>query len=187
MKTINTHIPSVIIFEPQKFEDNRGYFIETFQQQRYQAMGIHEHFVQDNLSRSKQGVLRGLHFQHPNAQGKLVRVTRGQVFDVAVDIRRNSPTFAKAVTVLLDDQNHRQMYIPPGFAHGFCVLSEWADFHYKCTAYYQQGTEHGLLWNTPEFNIEWPITTPLLSIKDQKHPTLSNISPDHLPQYEPNL
>ena len=184
MKIINTHIPDVIIFEPACFNDERGYFLESFQYDRYSQQGITQHFVQDNVSRSSHGVLRGLHYQLPHAQGKLVSVIRGKVLDVAVDIRQNSPTFAQVVSVILDDNTHRQMYIPPGFAHGFCVLSPVADFHYKCSANYHAAAEQGLRWDCPDLAIKWPNIPLIISAKDRNHPTLAQIAPHNLPRYE---
>ena len=187
MKSIPTEIPEVIIIEPSCYSDERGYFLETFQAERYRKCGITATFVQDNLSRSKQGVLRGLHYQNPQSQGKLVYVTRGKVFDVAVDIRFGSPTFGKSVTTLLDDESHRQMYIPPGFAHGFCVLSDIADFHYKCTDYYNASYDRGIRWDCPTLAIPWPSITILVNNKDNDYPTLKALPQDHFPKYENNV
>ena len=168
-------LPGLIIIEPRVFSDERGYFYESFKQQDYALLGI-PNFVQDNISRSKKNTLRGLHFQiGVHAQGKLVFVTRGSVLDVVVDIRRDSPSFGQSFSITLNDENHRQMYIPPGFAHGFCVLSEEADFIYKCTTHYQPGTEGGICWNDPELNIDWPTNEPILSPKDKLHPTLAEL------------
>lgn len=156
MNVIATELPGVLILEPRVFGDHRGFFLETYHRARYQQAGVAETFVQDNHSRSRRGVLRGLHYQLVQPQGKLVAVTRGTVFDVAVDIRRGSPTFGRWVGVTLDDDNHRQFYVPPGFAHGFCVLSDEADFVYKCTDYYHPDSEHGIAWNDPAIGIAWP-------------------------------
>ena len=172
-------LQGLIIIEPKVFKDERGYFFETFQQQRYAELGIPA-FVQDNISHSKKHVLRGLHFQHPHGQGKLVSVTRGSVFDVVVDIRRSSPTFGKSFAITLSDENHSQMFIPAGFAHGFCVLSDEADFSYKCTDYYAPQCEHGIAWNDPQLNIAWPTQHPLLSPKDQQYPSLNEIAHEKL-------
>lgn len=176
MKVIETRLPGVRIIEPKVHGDARGFFIETFQSERYKRdAGIELPFVQDNHSRSTRGVLRGLHAQQPNPQGKLVRVARGEVFDVAVDIDPASKTFGQWVGVTLSDTNHRQFWVPPGYAHGFVVLSETADFEYKCTDFYQPQAEIGLIWNDPEVGIEWPIENPKLSEKDLKLPTLAQI------------
>src|SRR5690606_2242225 len=158
------------IFEPKVFGDSRGFFVETYQAERYKEAGIELPFVQDNHSRSPYGVLRGLHFQKTRPQGKLVRVSRGAVYDVAVDINPASPTFGHYVGVELNDENQRQLWIPPGYAHGFCVLSDVADFQYKCTDYYFPEDEGGLLWNDPDVGIPWPVETPALSEKDKKNP-----------------
>lgn len=175
MKVIETQLPGVLIFEPKVFGDQRGFFTETFQQQRYSEAGIDLPFVQDNHSRSARGVLRGLHFQLTRPQGKLVRVSRGAVYDVAVDINPKSPTCGQYVGVELNDENHRQLWVPPGYAHGFCVLSDVADFIYKCTDYYFPDDEGGLLWNDADVQIPWPIENPQLSAKDKLNPTLSQL------------
>ena len=176
MKIIQTDIPGALIIEPKVFGDARGFFLETYQAERYQAAGLPT-FVQDNLSRSQQGVLRGLHFQKRHPQGKLVSVTRGAVFDVAVDLRRDSPAFGRWVGITLSEENHSQFYVPPGCAHGFCVLSESADFQYKCTDYYHPEDEGCVIWNDPDIGIVWPLTTPLLSPKDAAAPTLAQLNP----------
>ncbi|MEH6824473.1 MAG: dTDP-4-dehydrorhamnose 3,5-epimerase [Motiliproteus sp.] len=168
MRVIDTKLAGVKIIEPRVFGDARGFFLETFQADRYAEAGITQPFVQDNHSRSGQGVLRGLHFQKTKPQGKLVRVVRGEVYDVAVDIRLGSPTFGQWEGVVLSDDNKRQYWLPPGFAHGFVVLSDSADFEYKCTDYYDPGDEGCLLWNDPTVGIDWPIANPLLSAKDQQ-------------------
>lgn len=175
MKVTNAPLAGLIIIEPNIFTDNRGYFFEVFHQERYAAQGI-PNLVQDNVSRSKQNTLRGLHYQLPHAQGKLVWVTHGSVWDVVLDIRKSSPTFGQWFGVTLSDENHLQMYIPPGFAHGFCVLSAEADFNYKCSEFYAPGCEHGIRWNDPRLNIPWPTNTPVLSAKDETYPTLHEIS-----------
>ncbi|MFJ5481827.1 dTDP-4-dehydrorhamnose 3,5-epimerase [Pectobacterium actinidiae] len=168
MQIIDTAIHGAKIIQPKVFGDARGFFLETFEKRRYQEMlDIDVDFVQDNHSRSSKGVLRGLHFQKTNPQGKLVRVVRGEVFDVAVDIRQDSPTYGKWYGVLLSEENKTQFWLPPGLAHGFVVLSDSADFEYKCTDYYDPSDEGCLLWNDPEVGIEWPITAPLLSEKDK--------------------
>lgn len=175
MRTIETALPGVLIIEPKVFGDHRGFFIETFQVERYREVGIALPFVQDNHSRSPRGVLRGLHFQRTRPQGKLVSVSRGAVYDVAVDIDPQSPTCGRFVGVELSDDNHRQLWIPPGYAHGFCVLSEVADFQYKCTDLYFPEDESGLLWNDPDVNIPWPVEAPQLSAKDRHNPTLRQL------------
>jgi dTDP-4-dehydrorhamnose 3,5-epimerase len=167
MEVIKTAIDGALIIQPKVFGDDRGFFMETYSRKRYEEAGIPGDFVQDNLSFSRQGVLRGLHFQSPNAQGKLVSVPMGEVFDVAVDIRKDSATFGKWVGVHLSGENKHQFWVPPGLAHGFLVLSETAMFSYKCTEYYSPKDEHTILWNDPDIGIEWPITEGLqLSAKD---------------------
>jgi len=166
-------IPDVILIEPRVFADSRGYFLETYRYSDFAAHGIGEVFVQDNHSRSTRGVLRGLHFQHPpKAQGKLVRTVRGAIFDVAADIRPGSPTFGRWVGEMLSDENQRMLYIPPGFAHGFVVLSDMADVTYKVTADYAPECDSGVIWNDPTLAIAWPVATPLLSAKDAALPAL---------------
>lgn len=168
MQVIDTAIYGAKIIQPKVFGDARGFFLETFEKRRYQEMlDIDVDFVQDNHSRSSKGVLRGLHFQKTKPQGKLVRVVRGEVFDVAVDIRQDSPTYGKWYGVLLSEENKTQFWLPPSLAHGFVVLSDTADFEYKCTDYYDPSDEGCLLWNDPSVGIEWPITDPLLSEKDK--------------------
>ncbi|WP_447866349.1 dTDP-4-dehydrorhamnose 3,5-epimerase [Rahnella bonaserana] len=169
MKVTDTEVIGVKLVEPKVFGDERGFFLETFQQDRYREMlDIDLDFVQDNHSRSSRNVLRGLHFQTSKPQGKLVRVVRGEVFDVVVDIRPESATFGKWVGVHLSESNKNQLWVPPGLAHGFVVISEFADFEYKCTDYYDPKNEGCLIWNDPEIGIEWPVETPLLSEKDAK-------------------
>ena len=168
MNVIKTDIEGVLIIEPQVFGDERGFFLETFQAKRYaQEAGITQEFVQDNHSRSSYGVLRGLHFQKTKPQGKLVRVVSGEVFDVAVDIRPGSPTYGQWAGTHLSAENKRQFWVPPGMAHGFVVLSETADFEYKCTDYYDPSDEACLLWNDPDIAINWPVDEPVLSAKDK--------------------
>lgn len=175
MKVTETAIPGVLLIEPKVFGDDRGFFLETFHAQRYADAGIPGPFVQDNYSRSAKGTLRGLHFQEPQPQGKLVQVVAGAVFDVAVDIRRGSPTFGKWVGVELSAENRRQLWVPPGFAHGFCVTSESADFQYKCTALYAPQNERSILWNDPDLGITWPLSgDPKLSAKDAAAPRLKD-------------
>ncbi|AXF76367.1 dTDP-4-dehydrorhamnose 3,5-epimerase [Erwinia tracheiphila] len=169
MKVIETKIPEVKIIEPAVFGDERGFFMETWQQKQFEELVSPRSFVQDNHSKSAPGILRGLHYQTENTQGKLVRVVAGEVFDVAVDMRQSSETFGQWVGVLLSADNKRQLWVPEGFAHGFYVTSESAEFVYKCTDYYNPAHEHTLLWNDPEIGIEWPLlsaSTPLLSAKD---------------------
>ena len=175
MKVVETALPGVLIIEPKAFGDHRGFFLETFQVERYREAGITLPFVQDNHSRSQRGVLRGLHFQKTRPQGKLVSVSRGAVYDVAVDIDPASATYGQFVGVELNDDNHSQLWIPPGYAHGFCVLSEVADFQYKCTDFYFPADEGGLLWNDPDVGIPWPITEPQLSAKDINNPRLRDL------------
>lgn len=175
MKVLETKLPGVLIIEPDVHGDARGFFMETWQQKRYAEYGLPANFVQDNLSLSHKGVLRGLHYQDPNPQGKLVYVLQGEVFDVAVDIRRDSPTFGQWVGVTLSSENKRQLYIPEGFAHGFCVTSETALFAYKCTDYYNPQAEHGIIWNDPDIGIEWPVKKPVLSEKDRQNMRLKDI------------
>ncbi|HQQ62954.1 MAG TPA: dTDP-4-dehydrorhamnose 3,5-epimerase [Pseudomonadales bacterium] len=175
MKVIETVLPGALILEPKVHGDSRGFFQETWRADTYSALGIPE-FVQDNHSRSVRGVLRGLHAQRLRPQGKLVRVSRGAVFDVAADINPQSPTFGQCVGVELNDENHRQFYVPPGYAHGFCVLSDVADFLYKCTDYYQPNDEIGVVWNDPDLAIAWPMGEPLLSAKDLALPTLQELA-----------
>ncbi|MHC5091409.1 MAG: dTDP-4-dehydrorhamnose 3,5-epimerase [Planctomycetota bacterium] len=184
MNIIETDIEGVLIFEPKAFGDPRGFFMETWSRDRYADAGLAVDFVQDNVSSSTKGVLRGLHYQYPQPQGKLVQVLRGEVLDVAVDIRVGSPTFGTAVTCLLSEENHRQFYVPEGFAHGFCVLSEMALFSYKCTNYYNPRTEGGVLWNDPDLAIDWPMDAPALSEKDRICPRLKDIPKDQLPVYK---
>jgi len=169
-------IPDVILIEPTVFPDERGFFIESYKYSEFAAFGIKEHFVQDNHSRSVKGVLRGLHYQRqPKAQGKLVRVVVGEIFDVGVDIRKGSPTYGKWVGEVLSAENKRMLYIPPGFAHGFCVLSEVAEVLYKTTTEYSPEHDAGIIWNDPEIGIEWPIEHPILSEKDAGLPFLKEL------------
>jgi dTDP-4-dehydrorhamnose 3,5-epimerase len=176
-------LPDVLLLEPQVFGDSRGFFLETYRESAYREAGISEHFVQDNHSRSRKGVLRGLHYQLIQPQGKLVQVIRGQVFDVAVDIRRGSPTFAHWTGVILDDQRHRQLYVPAGFAHGFLVMSDTVDLLYKCTDYYHPQSERGIAWNDPDIGITWPAAKVILSDKDARNPRLVEQSSENLPRY----
>lgn len=181
MNVVETSLPGVVRIEPNRFDDERGYFFETWNSRRYAEAGIHGPFVQDNLSFSRRGVLRGLHFQNPRPQGKLVSVLRGEVFDVAVDVRRDSPTFRQWVGCVLSERNGHQMWVPPGFAHGFCVTGEEALFAYKCTEYYSPADEVTILWNDPEIGIEWPIRDVGVSPRDAAAPKLASVDPLRLP------
>ena len=184
MKIIKTHLPGVIVFEPKVFGDTRGFFLETYREDVLQEAGITAHFVQDNHSRSKRGVLRGLHYQMTQPQGKLVRVTSGAVFDVAVDIRQGSPTFGQWYGAQLDEESMRMMYIPHGYAHGFVVLSDVADFLYKCTDYYHPQSEQSIAWNDPDIGIDWPISDVSLSEKDKTNVQLKDQLAERLPTYK---
>ncbi|MBR7533852.1 dTDP-4-dehydrorhamnose 3,5-epimerase [Klebsiella michiganensis] len=176
MQVLDTKIKDVKIIQPKVFGDARGFFLETFERNRYRDMlNLDLDFVQDNHSRSSKGVLRGLHFQKHNPQGKLVRVVRGTVFDVAVDIRKDSPTFGEWQGVILSEDNKTQFWIPPGLAHGFVVISDIADFEYKCTDYYTPENERCLIWNDPDIGIDWPIDKPLLSEKDKAGKRLTEL------------
>ncbi|MCQ9618242.1 dTDP-4-dehydrorhamnose 3,5-epimerase [Paenalcaligenes niemegkensis] len=175
MKVIQTALPGVLIIEANVFGDSRGFFTEVYHAERYREAGIELPFVQDNHSRSPRGVLRGLHFQRTRPQGKLVRVSRGLVYDVVVDINPQSATCGQYTAVELSDENHRQVWVPPGYAHGFCVLSDVADFQYKCTDFYFPEDEGGVLWNDPEIGIPWPVDNPLLSEKDKNNPLLQEL------------
>lgn len=176
MKVKATKIADVKIIQPAVYGDDRGFFLETFEKRRYQdLLETHLEFVQDNYSRSARHVLRGLHFQKTEPQGKLVRVVRGEVFDVAVDIRPNSPTFGQWESILLSEENKTQLWIPPGLAHGFVVLSDMADFEYKCTQYYNPKDEACLMWNDHDVAIQWPVEQPILSVKDQQGLSLQEL------------
>jgi dTDP-4-dehydrorhamnose 3,5-epimerase len=183
VRFIEAGLPGVIVIEPDVFEDRRGYFFETYHAKKYADAGIPGPFVQDNFSKSVRGTLRGLHYQRTHAQGKLVYAAEGVVFDVAVDIRPVSPTFGKWFGTELSAENKRQIYIPPGFAHGFCVLSETAAFMYKCTDFYAPQDEGGILWNDPAIGITWPVSAPLLSAKDHAYKCLADIPLTDLPVY----
>ena len=176
MNVIETKLTDCVIIEPNVFGDERGFFLETFQAERYaDVAGIKLPFVQDNHSRSSRGVLRGLHFQKTKPQGKLVRVVRGEVYDVAIDIRAGSATYGQWEAVVLSDKNKKQFWVPPGFAHGFLVMSDFADFEYKCTDYYDPSDEGSLLWSDSDLNISWPIDSPILSEKDAQAPFLAEL------------
>jgi dTDP-4-dehydrorhamnose 3,5-epimerase len=176
MKVKKTKLDGVLVIEPIVFGDDRGFFLETFQLERYREhLGDGVNFVQDNHSRSTKGVLRGLHFQKTKPQGKLVRVVAGEVYDVAVDINPHSPTYGQYEGIVLTETNKKQLWVPPGYAHGFLVLSDSADFEYKCTDYYDSSDEGGVLWNDPDIDISWPLTEVLLSDKDAVLPTLREL------------
>lgn len=183
MKVISAPIPGAYVLEPQVFGDKRGFFFESYSQQRYQQNGIDANFTQDNVSFSSRGVLRGLHYQKPYAQAKLVQVLQGEVFDVAVDLRVGSPAFGKWYGVHLTAESHNQFYVPQGCAHGFVVLSETALFSYKCDDYYHHECEGGIIWNDPDVGIQWPITDVLLSDKDTRLPRLRDVSAELLFSY----
>jgi dTDP-4-dehydrorhamnose 3,5-epimerase len=183
MKTNRTESLDLIVLEPRVFADKRGHFLEVFQAERYGELGIPDRFVQDNISVSTRGVLRGLHYQLGRPQGKLVWVVQGKIFDVSVDIRRGSPTFGRYDGLVLSSDNYGQLYIPEGFAHGFCVLSESAVVLYKCTDYYNPKEERGVRWDDPMLNIDWPVPAPVLSEKDKTYPILSDMAPDQLPRF----
>jgi dTDP-4-dehydrorhamnose 3,5-epimerase len=185
LRSIPTTLPGVVVIEPDVFSDDRGFFLETYNRQRFAELGIACEFLQDNHSRSSRGTLRGLHYQLHHPQAKLCRVIEGEVLDVAVDVRRGSPTFGRWTSSLLSAANFRQVFIPAGFAHGFLTLSESAQFLYKCTDFYHREDEHGLLWNDPDVNIDWGIANPLLSEKDRRLPRLSKNPASDLPVYLP--
>jgi dTDP-4-dehydrorhamnose 3,5-epimerase len=181
MNIIATSIEGILIIEPQTFEDQRGFFMETYNQSRYVKAGVNEIFVQDNLSYSLKGTVRGLHFQIENPQAKLVYVITGEIFDVAVDIRPGSATFGQWAGIHLSDKNRRQLYIPEGFAHGFCVLSDTARFSYKCSNFYAPEDEGGIIWSDPDIGIRWPVENPIISEKDKQYPKLSDLKHEQLP------
>jgi dTDP-4-dehydrorhamnose 3,5-epimerase len=185
MNVLETNLPGVLVFEPKVFGDERGFFMETWRADRYEEAGLPARFVQDNLSFSHRGVLRGLHFQNPDQQGKLVYVLQGEAYDVAVDIRVGSPTFGEWEAVVLSSENKRQFYVPEGFAHGFLVTSSTALFAYKCTAKYNAEAEASVLWNDAQIGIKWPVETPVLSEKDRAAPPLGKMPAERLPRYAP--
>ena len=185
MKIKDTPLEGVIIIEPDVFADKRGSFMETYQKKRYREAGIETDFVQDNLSYSSRGTIRGLHYQLPNQQAKLVQVISGEVFDVVVDIRRGSPCFGQYTGVYLTGKNRRQVSVPEGFAHGFSVLSESAVLMYKCSEFYAPDSEKGILWSDPDIGIDWQLDKPLLSEKDNMHRKLKDVLPEDLPVYRP--
>jgi dTDP-4-dehydrorhamnose 3,5-epimerase len=184
MKISKTSIPDLLVIEPDVYKDDRGFFMETWNQQKYTSLGLPWNFVQDNVSRSHKGVLRGLHYQYPNSQGKLVSVLEGEVFDVAVDLRIGSPTFGKWEGILLSEKNKQQSFVPPGFAHGFEILSDSALFSYKCTETYDAQSERTLLWSDPDIGIQWHTQEPLLSQKDVHGLRLKDIPTDRMMRYE---
>jgi dTDP-4-dehydrorhamnose 3,5-epimerase len=183
VRVVPTDIPGVLIVEPHVHADGRGFFVETYHAERYREHGIAGPFVQDNQSRSVAGTLRGLHLQTRKPQGKLVRVIEGEIFDVSVDVRRGSPTFGRWVGVTLTAENFRQCYVPPGFAHGFYVVSPIAQVEYKCTDFYDPEGELGIAWNDPELAVSWPVREPLLSARDRQHPRLADLT-DKLPLWD---
>ncbi len=185
LKRIDTDLPGCCIVEPAVFGDARGFFYESFNAEKYAGIGIEARFVQSNVSRSMKGVLRGLHYQWPKPQGKLVVVLEGEVYDVAVDIRRGSPTFGRWTAAMLTADNKRQFWIPEGFAHGFCVVSDYATFVYQCTAVYDRAADASVRWNDASLAIDWPVAEPLLSDKDKIAPFLSEVPADKLPSYHP--
>jgi dTDP-4-dehydrorhamnose 3,5-epimerase len=184
LKRIDTALPGVCVIEPVVHGDARGWFFESFHARKYAELGIDTQLLQTNVSRSAQGVLRGLHYQWPHPQGKLVTVLEGEVYDVAVDIRRGSPTFGRWEAAMLTAGNHRQLWIPEGFAHGFCVVSEAATFMYQCTALYDPAADSGVRWDDAAIGIDWPVAGPLLSEKDKASPFLADVPADKLPAYE---
>ena len=183
MKLIETGIPGLVVVEPEVYGDSRGFFMETWNSDRYGACGLPDRFVQSNISRSAAGVIRGLHYQHPCAQGKLVSVLEGRVYDVAVDIRSDSPTFRQWAGVELSAANHRQLYLPEGFAHGFCVLGDSALLSYLCTTQFNAEYDAAIAWNDPDIGIEWPIEHQSLSERDRKAPRLRDVPVDCLPHF----
>jgi len=183
MKRIETALPGVCLIEPQVFRDARGFFFESYQERKFRELGVHERFVQDNHARSLKGTLRGLHYQVERPQAKLCRVIQGGVLDVAVDIRPGSPHFGRYASAILSAENMLQVYIPAGFAHGYLVLSETAEFLYKCSDFYRPECERGIIWNDAEININWGVQDPILSAKDLNNPPLSKIRLNELPDY----
>ena len=183
MKIITASVEGILIIEPQIFKDKRGFFMETYNRNRYNASGINTTFVQDNLSYSLKNTLRGLHFQIKHPQAKLIQVISGEIFDVAVDLRSGSATFGKWTGIHLSDENKRQLFIPKGFAHGFCVLSEFALFYYKCSDFYAPEDEGGVIWSDPDIGIEWPVENPIISKKDNQFQKLSGLTAEKLPSF----
>lgn len=185
MKIIKTPLPGCLVIEPAVHGDTRGFFYESFHAEKFAQAGLELKFVQTNVSRSAQGVLRGLHYQWPHPQGKLVSVLEGEVYDVAVDIRRGSPTFGQWAAAVLSADNKRHFWVPEGFAHGFAVLSEQASFVYQCTALYDREADAGIRWNDAQIGVDWPLAQPSLSDKDQRAPFLADVPPERLPPYTP--
>lgn len=183
MEKIETAIPGVLLLRPKVFRDERGFFFESYHQERFADLGIHDKFVQDNHSSSRRNTVRGLHYQLKHAQAKLCRVVVGEVFDVAVDIRRGSPTFGKWVGAVLSAENQQQIYIPPGFAHGFAALSDTAEFLYKCSDLYYPDDEYGVLWNDPQLKIDWKVRDPIISPKDKQFLPLAKVAAELLPRF----
>ena len=183
LKCTEKSLPGVLLIEPEVFKDDRGFFLEIYHLEKYLATGMDKPFVQDNHSHSCRGTLRGLHYQLKNPQGKLVYVIRGEIFDVAVDIRRGSSTFGQWTGTILSEKNKRQLFIPEGFAHGLCVISETADVVYKCTDLYAPGDEYGILWSDPVIGIDWPVENPILSEKDAESPRLRDVPEELLPKF----
>lgn len=183
MKITPTELPSVLEIELQVFADDRGYFVEPWNRQRYEQAGVPGEMRQDSLSYSKQGVIRGLHYQFPHSQGKLITVLEGEIFDVAADVRTGSPTFGRWVARNLSAENRRQLFIPAGFAHGFCVLSAGALVAYKCTEAYRCECDRAIAWNDPQIGVVWPVSAPVLSVRDRSAPRLAQLAPDQLPAY----
>jgi len=181
MNIVTTSIEGILIIEPEVFKDSRGFFMETYNRNRYMKAGIDTVFVQDNLSYSVKGTVRGLHFQVRNPQAKLVQIISGEIFDVVVDIRQGSATFGKWTGFHLSDRNKRQLFVPQGFAHGFCVLSETAHFLYKCSDFYAPDDEGGIIWSDPAIGIDWPVKDPIISEKDKQYPYLYDLTEEQLP------
>lgn len=184
MKVSRVPLEEILVIEPRVFEDERGFFMETYRKDRYEKAGIRGPFVQDNFSHSVRGTLRGLHYQIRHPQAKLIQVLRGEILDVVVDIRGGSPAFGRWTSVALSEKNRRQLFVPEGFAHGFSVLSDFADVHYKCTDFYAPEDEGGVLWSDPSLGIDWRVMAPLVSPKDSGYPRLEDIPPDRLPTYQ---
>ena len=185
MKVIDVDLPGCLLIEPRVFGDDRGYFFESFNHDRLRELGLQPRFVQGNVSRSARGVLRGLHYQWPKPQGKFISVLEGEVYDVAVDIRRGSPTFGRSAAMILSAENRRHLWVPEGFAHGFVVLSDTALFHYLCTETYDAAADAGIRWNDASLGIDWPVSAPRLSAKDAMAPFLADVPPERLPVYAP--
>jgi len=183
MKIITTSIGGILIIETRTFKDKRGFFMETYHQKKYNTYGINATFVQDNLSYSLKNTLRGLHFQMKHPQAKLIQVISGEIFDVAVDLRPGSDTFGKWTGIHLSDENRRQVFLPEGFAHGFCVLSEFALFYYKCSDFYTPDDESGIIWSDPDIGIEWPVINPIISEKDNQYHKLIDLTAEQLPSF----